>query len=155
MGNMTKTLDNPVNINSYASEGGNKRKEKMKIKSIHNPQEIVDIEEIKEEDIEERTWEMRIEERESTEVLEENQIEEIEDVENEERDILEVEGEVEEIDNPVMIKRIYKKNLQKISRNTKRSRGGKKYNEYGDITNKFIKNKHRKTTRNHRWVPDK
>ena len=53
---------------------------------------------------------MRIEERESTKVLEENQVEEIEDLENE-GDILEVEGDVEEIDNPVMIQRIYRKYL--------------------------------------------
>ena len=111
MGNITKTPDNLTNINSYTSEGKDKKKDKLKIKSIHNPQEMVDIEEIREEEIEERTWEIRIEERESMKVLEENQVEEIEDLENEERDILEVEGDVEEIDNPVMIKRIYRKYL--------------------------------------------
>ena len=97
-----------VNIVSHTSV---KENNKLKVKSEHNPQEIVDIEEIREEEIEEKTWEIRIEERKNTEVFEENQTEEIEEPENEIRDTLEIEGDLEEIDNPVMIKKIYKKYL--------------------------------------------
>ena len=111
-----RKIANIININSYASvkeskKGKREKKNKLRVISKHNPQEIVDIEEIKEEEIEEKTWEIRIEERKSTEVFEENQIEEINESENEARDILEIEGDLEEIDNPVMIKKIYKKYL--------------------------------------------
>merc|ERR1711888_426257 len=63
--------------------------------------------------ITEKTWEIRIEGEEDTEVLEENPIVEINSEEPEERDILEEEGNIEEIDNPRMINRIYKKYLRK------------------------------------------
>ena len=62
-----KIPNNHTIINSHTFEGKDKktkkRENKLKIKRIHNPQEIVDIEEIREEEIEERTWEIRIEER--------------------------------------------------------------------------------------------
>ena len=77
--------DNPINIVSHTSV---KENNKLKVKSEHNPQEIVDIEEIREDEIEEKTWEIRIEERKNTEVFEENQTREIEEPENEIRDTL-------------------------------------------------------------------
>ena len=65
----------------------------------------------------EETWEIRIEEGKDTILSEENPIieEEIAEInreELEERDILEEEGEIEEIDNPIMINRLYKKYLR-------------------------------------------
>ena len=64
-----------------------------------------------------KTWVIRIEEEKDTVVSEENPIieEEIAEIsreESEERNILEEEGEIEEIDNPIMINRLYKKYLR-------------------------------------------
>ena len=90
------------------------RKRVLKVTSSHNPQEIIDIKEKEERDMEiaEETWEIRIEEGKDTEVSEENPTVEADREESEERDILE-EGNIEEIDNPIMINKIYKKYLGK------------------------------------------
>merc|ERR1711888_334538 len=61
--------------------------------------------------ITEKTWEIRIEGRKDTEVSEENPTVETNRIEPEEKNILEEEGDIEEIDNPIMINKIYKKYL--------------------------------------------